>query len=502
MRGVVLAAAGVVLLCLLGCSGTISFNGDEGTNIIAAQPIFGDAEFRYRWSAANDPTATPPAAFSVELFDDGVSLGIQRVARDGTDLALVRFRDLRVEHLLFVARTFAADGRQLMEGWGGVSLRHGSTLVIVTQDALPILMDILPADPLVAPGRQVRLAAMLRTEQGSVVLVPPGAVTWSSEDNALRVDAPGLITAFRTGRVIARLAGSVLEASTEACVSGIPGALGRIVFVLDHDGFELLEPDGDFNHDIWGMFANGNALRRLTRGHVREIEPCLSRDGRWVAFAADRDGAGIFDIVVVPFDGGPARLVALNARRPQFLTDGRLAFTRLDGLYTCALDGGSLRRLFANPLGQFFEFRVCPDGSLLYLSVQDDPFGGRDLFHGFATGFAKRLTFFNLNDGVPSSFMMHSPILAPCCQMAAFAWGRTGLSSDLFLINLDGSAQRLLLHTDDGSIEHLVFSPDGVQILFDTGQNRAREFRQLWLRNADGSLRLVCANAFWADWVE
>src|SRR5204863_4643373 len=47
-------------------------------------------------------------------------------------------------------------------------------------------------------------------------------------------------------------------------------------------------------------------LTQVTADNKFYIEPALSMDGRWLAYATDRDGAGNLDVWLQPAAGGPA----------------------------------------------------------------------------------------------------------------------------------------------------------------------------------------------------
>ena len=81
---------------------------------------------------------------------------------------------------------------------------------------------------------------------------------------------------------------------------------------------------GAGNLDIWRQqLATGEAVR-LTSDPADESEPTFSPDGGRIAFRSERDGGGIY---VVSAFGGESRLVARHGRRPRFSPDGtRIAY--------------------------------------------------------------------------------------------------------------------------------------------------------------------------------
>ncbi len=125
-----------------------------------------------------------------------------------------------------------------------------------------------------------------------------------------------------------------------------PETLRSQVVLEEHD----LAPDGSFavvsrrivegDHYTSGLWLvpisardRGSALRRLTRGHVRDTRPAISPDGRRVAFA--REPAGDDDaptsLLVMDLDGGEPLVLPigdLSVRELAWSPDGRrIAFT-------------------------------------------------------------------------------------------------------------------------------------------------------------------------------
>ena len=97
--------------------------------------------------------------------------------------------------------------------------------------------------------------------------------------------------------------------------------------------------------DIWVMpAAAGSAARRLTDDDANDSEPAFSPDNRHIVYRSDRNGGGIY---MIPVAGGQARLVAARGRRPSFSPDGsRIVFWERDEnwgpgrIYTVPSTGG------------------------------------------------------------------------------------------------------------------------------------------------------------------
>ena len=76
----------------------------------------------------------------------------------------------------------------------------------------------------------------------------------------------------------------------------------------------------DGNLDIWLQAATGGASMRLTNHPSDDHEPAISPNGASVAFRSERDGGGVY---LVSSTGGEARRIADFGRRPRFSPNGQ-----------------------------------------------------------------------------------------------------------------------------------------------------------------------------------
>jgi eukaryotic-like serine/threonine-protein kinase len=129
---------------------------------------------------------------------------------------------------------------------------------------------------------------------------------------------------------------------------------------------------GEGNLDIWVQSLPAGEPVRLTKDEANEDLPDLSPDSTKVAFRSERDSGGIY---VVPVVGGEPRLLARGATRPKYSPDGSLLlFSTGDELFDARLryqrsfvvgaQGGEPRELpISTPLSHFIVW--SPDATRL-----------------------------------------------------------------------------------------------------------------------------------------
>jgi WD40 repeat protein len=133
--------------------------------------------------------------------------------------------------------------------------------------------------------------------------------------------------------------------------------------------------------DIWVKAMPGGAAKRVTPDDGPNDEPSLSPDGRWLVFHSVRAPAGIY---LQPASGGPARLLVEGGRSPRFSPDGKwIAYLNMpEGggdvqafntrmLYIMPAQGGEPVRLARNA-SSFQGFAWSADSrNLLFLSLDE-----------------------------------------------------------------------------------------------------------------------------------
>ncbi len=132
----------------------------------------------------------------------------------------------------------------------------------------------------------------------------------------------------------------------------------RIVFVCEDD--------------LWSVSSAGGRAERLTAGVAEAVRPCLSPDGRTLAFVGREEGPP--EIFVMPASGGRSRRLTFQAAAIAFLgfsDDGReLMYNTHAGrpnardgwLNAVPVDGGEPREL---PLGPVNSFSQGPGGAMV-----------------------------------------------------------------------------------------------------------------------------------------
>jgi Tol biopolymer transport system component len=78
--------------------------------------------------------------------------------------------------------------------------------------------------------------------------------------------------------------------------------------------------EGGVHPDIWLKPMPTGAAKRVTGGRVVNDEPSLSPDGHWLAFHSTRQPLGIY---LQPASGGAPRLLVAGGRVPRFSPDGK-----------------------------------------------------------------------------------------------------------------------------------------------------------------------------------
>jgi len=206
---------------------------------------------------------------------------------------------------------------------------------------------------------------------------------------------------------------------------------GEIVFTSNRSG----------NNEIYLMGRGGGAAINLTNSPANDGWARWSPNGRQIVFHTNRDG-GDFEIYVMDPDGGsPTRLTdhAGIDQFPDWSPAGRqIAFRRDTDIYVMDLDSGETRRLTnAAPLNQMPAW--SPNGKqLAFMSTRD---GYPSVFVMNADGSEQTNVTPKDPGDLASDWVSRAPAWSMNGRQIYFMSSRpsTGLDTELFMINADGS---------------------------------------------------------------
>lgn len=234
---------------------------------------------------------------------------------------------------------------------------------------------------------------------------------------------------------------------------------------------------------VAGAAAQGNPVQ-ITFGDCRDVDPIVSPDGSYLAFASDRTGD--YNIYLLFF--GKTGITQLTQgkqddRFPGWSEDGRkIVFssrrTGKGDIYETARDGsmGYMQLTAADTIDEHPSYGPRNAG-LLYASGK-----GRlvarlrpQMNVVFADNANRAGNVRVLAEGA-------EPRFSPDGRRIVFVSDRTR-NNDIWIMNADGSMQTQLT-TDEKDDENPNFSPDGKRIVF--ASKRAGNF-DIWVMDADGS---------------
>ncbi|MBB6051805.1 TolB family protein [Armatimonas rosea] len=412
---------------LVGCGGSDSRAG-VGTSRSAS------VAFTIRWPERTRLIPLAAQSIKVEIRDSqGALLGAPKVvARPASgNTSTVVFNDLEVQTVQVKATAYPnSDGTGVAQATGTVPLvlvaRQTAEATVTMDSTISRVQLGYDASPLVI-GEPRTLTAQALNSLDETVLVDPSLWEWSSSNsvdfNLVPSAASATITAVNPGRVTV----SVREKESGKTVAvalqnGLTLANTRIVFVSQRYGAA----------GIYIMNADGTNQTRLTNNTVQERSPIFSPDGK--------------SIVYTRYDNP---------------TEG--------DLYLMNVDGTGAKNLTSGP-GTDAATCFTPDGSkILFTNSQT---GASTIYSVNIDGSEKRRL-------TASSELESSPVISPDGAQIAFV-----RSSELWIMNVDGTGQKKLSNDPSGNVSGISFSPNGKRIMYNFYKNLNTS---ICIMNSDGT---------------
>jgi Tol biopolymer transport system component len=264
---------------------------------------------------------------------------------------------------------------------------------------------------------------------------------------------------------------------------------------------------GRFNLEVLAATVDGSDIRNLSRDPASDVDPAWSPDGKFVAFASNRNGN--FDIFVMRDDGSEVRQLTndtLDERYPRWSPDGmKLVFesprdgllpapgyARYTDLFVLDVDGSHIYNLTATPSKYERWAAWSPDGRTIAYRQTDD--GVSQIFLVNADGSSPhplRARDTDFVDDAPAWSPDGSRIAFSAFNLKHPAYTETYA---ILSVNVDGSDLRLLTGLGYESSRFPSWSPDGTRIVFN--RDAVDEWwgrfstQNVWIMNSDGSAKI------------
>ena len=271
-----------------------------------------------------------------------------------------------------------------------------------------------------------------------------------------------------------------LVVGMEPAEAAFPGQNGKIAFVarnLEQSGYS----------DIYVVNPDGTGRVQLTDGSLDDTSPDWSPDGTKIAYV--HGGAGDLNadynypgtIMVMNSDGSGKRKLLDDGSSPAWSPDGtKIAFSREGDLWTVDAEGSAEETLLVEspPECEYLLPDWSPDGRKLALTelCYEDAGGELLPFFHVATINANGSEFARLTNSNNDRGGEYFPDWSPDGTKITYgAFHLTGGTSDIWVMNSDGSQKRQLTFEDAGATydgeyysrsSRSTWAPDGTKIVF------------------------------------
>jgi Tol biopolymer transport system component len=365
-----------------------------------------------------------------------------------------------------------ADVAVVNNGSGVKNVQTNDYVALVNERTLPVKfraetgitahVSVSPPNATVKVGSTQAFAATVTDLHGQPLF--GRSVAWTSSDESIAsVDGAGVATGVATGSVL-----------VTATADGASGSAALIVQPAGPGGTIVVMSSRFGGWRIVIMNADGSNARLVTPFQPDDDQPVpdLSPDKSTVVFAHQRQvwkaDVATGAVTQLTFEG-------VFTRYGKWSPDGsKIAFNSGRGgghnLYTMNPDGSGVQQVTFDA-GDEFEPTWSPDGKrLAFLSYRT---GVQELYVvDIATGAERQVTF--------DAGTHNSPRWAPSGSLVAYMKDNT-----IWVVDVDAGTQpRQLTNPGYGETEPC-FSPDGNYIAFNT--NRSGASSSLWIMNIDGS---------------
>jgi Tol biopolymer transport system component len=271
-----------------------------------------------------------------------------------------------------------------------------------------------------------------------------------------------------------------LVVRVEPAEATFPGKNGKIAFVarnLEQEGYA----------DIYSVNPDGTGRVQLTDDPPDDTSPDWSPDGTKIAYVHGEAG-DLFDpynypgaVMVMNADGSGKRKLLEEGSGPAWSPEGtKIAFSRDGDLWTVDAEGSGEDTLLAEspPECGYYMPEWSPDGSRLALTELCEEEAGGELlpFFRVATINADGNGFTRLTDSNQERGGEYFPDWSPDGTKITYgAFSSTGGTSDIWVMNADGSGKTQITFEDEGTTydgqyysrsSRSTWSPDGTKIAF------------------------------------